>query len=201
MLRLVVRYTPKRREVEEFLQEFPLVVRAVDYEFVKRGICKVQLGVPLDDLPEFLEGVKQDGLSVKLLDTNSQFAVCSISNPKGDRMPSCCIKAGNRYLSDIREKPTKPELNFALFDLGIRCLPWMPCSLKCKESLKYVKLWLKLCREINSKVAEQILEVLSQEVVWSSNKGIVFIEHPWFYVAYNSDIPGKVRIVCKATRK
>jgi hypothetical protein len=73
-----------------------------------------------------------------------------------------------------------PECNTLLRYFGVRMVPYMPCSPKCKETKKIGKVWFKVMKKIDKKLAVEFYDLLSKPVVWDSYHGIAQIETPYF---------------------
>ena len=74
-----------------------------------------------------------------------------------------------------------PEVNVLMRYFGIRAVPHLPCSFKCKESKRLATSFLEFIDK-----RKELLEILSSPITWNCYKGIAIIHTKWFIGIANS---------------
>jgi hypothetical protein len=97
--------------------------------------------------------------------------------------PECCINSfidgWNQGYFDlipyIALKGTEidPRLNVMLRYIGVRIIPFFPCSFTCNQAIKFADYVIEIIDEINYDLRKSILEMLSLPLTWSQVNGII----------------------------
>jgi hypothetical protein len=67
--------------------------------------------------------------------------------------------------------------------VGIRIIPFFPCSYKCQEAHRVSKTWLDLMYSIDSDMTNEIIQVLEiTPTKWSNRNGQIHVVHPDFQI-------------------
>lgn len=77
-----------------------------------------------------------------------------------------------------------PEANTLLLEMGIRALPYRPCSFGCEASRGFAQ---QLLRRMGS--AQELLEMLSAPMEWDAYRGLAIVHTPWFEAVVRGDGP------------
>jgi len=73
-----------------------------------------------------------------------------------------------------------PECNTLLRYFGARIIHHFTCSPTCEATRKIGKIWLKVMKEIDKELTEELYELLAGPIIWSSYHGVVQVETPYF---------------------
>jgi len=73
-----------------------------------------------------------------------------------------------------------PECNGMLRYFGPKIIPHYSCSPTCEASRKIGKTWLKIMKEIDKDLAEEIYNLLAEPITWNSYHGVIQVETPYF---------------------
>ncbi|MCD5384873.1 MAG: hypothetical protein LRZ94_00975 [Candidatus Pacebacteria bacterium] len=89
-----------------------------------------------------------------------------------------------------------PESNRLIRYFGPVITAHISCSPDCKETKKMGKEWFKIMKNIDSKLADEMYQLLAGPMVWNSYHGVVQVETPYF-IGLNSAyyIPKEPRII------
>ncbi|MCD6240385.1 DUF483 domain-containing protein [Candidatus Bathyarchaeota archaeon] len=69
-----------------------------------------------------------------------------------------------------------PYLNQATRYVGLRVVPWFPCSYNCEESIRLgEEVWAKIMREYDDEAFDWYMELLKEGIRWDSLYGIAEI--------------------------
>lgn len=113
--------------------------------------------------------------------------------------PKCCIDffkktwgAGSVdptwYMGEKGDGPI--EANILLRWLGVRCVPHMPCSFECEES---VAMALAMHEFLSPEVFRWMKELLSMPMAWSSLYGVGEVVTPIVRINFRSDVSYELR--------
>lgn len=69
-----------------------------------------------------------------------------------------------------------PRLNIMLRYIGLRIIPHFPCSFQCPNAIKFAETIMDIMREKDSKLVDELLDVLSKPVIFSQVNGIIQVE-------------------------
>jgi len=119
--------------------------------------------------------------------------------------PDCCCESFTKYfnksfdpvyepaentkgIKKVNNKITLPKKSFNeqlrvdLRYIGIRIIPFFPCSYDCVNAGKVAKTWLKVMYSLDEKITDEIIEYLEKPSVWSNLNGQVLVKHPDFLI-------------------
>lgn len=88
-----------------------------------------------------------------------------------------------------------PYCNTLLRYSGLRLASWLPCSLRCPETIARAQTWVDLGRRIDSRAVDSLLEILSLPLTWRCAGGEARVEAEKFYVSAASYCPQEVKVV------
>lgn len=104
------------------------------------------------------------------------------------------LNAGDDLALEVRE--WNPLLNQLCRWIGVRILPYIPCSPTCPDSSRLSHKLLGIGYEIGDEVgASTISEILSWPVEWSALNGLAEIRHPVVKVCTSTDVNARRRTV------
>jgi hypothetical protein len=73
-----------------------------------------------------------------------------------------------------------PLLQVHLRYFGIKIIPWFPCQYNCEESAKKAKQWFEVIKDIDSVIADKIINLLNKPSSWDLRLSQILITHPDF---------------------
>ena len=80
-----------------------------------------------------------------------------------------------------------PYANNLLRYFGLRITPHLPCSMQCKETIRWGEEWIDIMRQIDDEATDWLIELLSMPLIWDYNKGIAIIDTSIFRGITNSN--------------
>ncbi len=106
---------------------------------------------------------------------------------------------GAKRKGDIIELKTNGYANECMRYFGLRIVPQLTCSLRCKESEKQGKMFFNVMRELDKEAAEFLLEYLKGPITWSVLHGIAEVETEDF-VGITNSMPTRERFTMRIKR-
>jgi len=89
-----------------------------------------------------------------------------------------------------------PECNQMLRYFSARITSYLSCSPTCAATRKIGHVWLKVMSGINKCLTDDLVGLLSAEIIWSSYHGVVQVETPYFVgITHTFPIAAKPRII------
>lgn len=73
-----------------------------------------------------------------------------------------------------------------LRSIGIRILPWVPCSPDCQASIHIADELVRLGKEANIQHFDEFLNMLEMPIEWNALKGIAYVSTPLFKIEHDS---------------
>jgi len=73
-----------------------------------------------------------------------------------------------------------PECNVLLRYFGARITHHFSCSPTCEETRKIGQVWLKVMKDIDKELAQELYDLLAGPITWNSHHGVVQVETPYF---------------------
>lgn len=208
----------------EFLRKNDLVFFPTNKSAIYSGFSHRHLRVKEGE-PYSLYGgaVKHDDQEAGELFT--EYSLSNPTNHKGIGKllgyPECCTEFFEKYWSKVSVDPIyesaintdgcepseysnklevtvkcHPYCNNMLRYFGIRLTPHLPCSMQCKETVRWGEEWVEIMRQIDNEATDWLIELLSMPLTWDAYKGIAIIDTPVFRGITNSD----TTLVKKAVR-
>jgi hypothetical protein len=88
-----------------------------------------------------------------------------------------------------------PLLQVHMRYFGLKVIPWFPCRYDCEESEKKAKQWFEVIKDLDSNLANKLLEMLAKPSSWDLNLAQILVEHPDFLGYCTSYYTEKKRII------